>query len=163
MQCQEEINKVIPELVRGFPTDEGADAFYWHQDGANWGVKFYHDENTRNINYERQDEAHHMGIAPSLGNKVDCVVDGVLMYGFITTHIRVAYYLPYEYAEEKRKELIAKISAFDADTQRKLRNDLHMMNWGLDENEEPLVLDFSRQSREDYSDYDDYNFGNSST
>lgn len=156
MVTSEELNTTLPTLLSQYCNDSGADARYWHKGGTKWGIKFYFDELARDQNYERQAEAHHLGIAPQLGDKVEWDIDGSHVYGFITQHIRVAFWLPDEEKQDARKLLDETISTYDDDTRRRLYQDLHNKNWGIDDDGKPLIIDFSRQTSNDYSnDYSD--------
>src|SRR5690606_20489849 len=65
----------------------GSDAYYWHIAGTEWGVKFFCTEKERDINYKRQWAGIELGIAPQLGDKVECIIEGEMMFGFITEHV----------------------------------------------------------------------------
>ncbi len=156
MVTSEELDSTLPSLLSNYCSQSGADARYWHKEGATWGIKFYKDEYVRDLNYERQAEAQHLGLAPRLGDKVDWDIEGDRVYGFITQHIRVAYWLPADEWKMSQKLLDAKLSTYDDDIRRRMYQDLHMKNWGIDENGEPLIIDFSRQESDDYNpQYDD--------
>ncbi len=69
--------------------DRGSDAYYFHIPNTKWGVKFFLYAHIRDTNYDRQAVAITHGIAPQLGDKVDCEVGGQRMFGFVTEHVGV--------------------------------------------------------------------------
>lgn len=62
----------------------GADAAFWPIPHKNWGLKFFNSQRMRDKNYERQAEAHSLGLGPALGNTMEVCIDGEYMYGFVT-------------------------------------------------------------------------------
>lgn len=78
---------IVKELIRVSPNDSytyGCDAKFMKIDNQ-WGFKFFHDKNIRNITYKLQKKAYTIQCAPAIGKAFSITTpNNDKVYGYIT-------------------------------------------------------------------------------